>query len=423
MNDNIGPMAVMAVIIILIIGILFGMFGTFTGPNISAQPHAFAYSANVNFTESGLPAGTNWGGSVVIQGGTYGSFTTTKTYDNFSVSSTTVNFNGSFTMNDVLIGGNHYYLPQPLSKAFAFVDTEPITHIPVTVNESINYIEVTGYLCNVTTYSLPFDTVMSGYFYNNLYPANQTYYFSTTANTVNTVLPNGTWFVHLNDSYYANPTNSIKEHYTPLVNDFSFIMDGVNYTIVAGYLDVTPGQIFIVHFKAQGLQNNTHWDFTINGTTFYENSTTNIIGTTLAPGYYNLSAAAIGYTYNGPDRVYIGIDGMTIYLNFTNNSRTGTVNQIAGIFAGAGVSLTGFYSSVSILVGLGAAIGTYYKFEDLVVSGALFVVIPWIVYGIGVASGQNFIQIWVPLWMLFIAGAGFTFTAVMRGGHIFGGTE
>ncbi len=403
-------MAVMAVIVILIVGILAGLLTLpGIGFNGAAQPHVLAYSANVNFTETGLPSGTSWSGSVVVQAGSYSTFSTTKTYDNVSIGSTSAKFNGSYNLNPVLVGANHYYEPQPKTATFVLLYPDVVV-----LNVSVTYTEITGYLANVTTYSLPFDTVMSGYFYNNLYPSNVTYYFGTRANTVSTVLPNGTWFVHFNDSYFANTATGVTDHYKPLVNNFSFVIDGVNYTIVEQYIDVTPGQIFLIHFQPQGLASNAKWQFTINRTTYYENTTASV-GVSLAPAYYNISASAIGYTYTGPAVVYTGVDGMTIYLNFTNNSKVGTVNQIAGIFAGAGVSLTGFYSSVTLLVALGATIGTYYKFEDLVVSAAIFVVIPWIVYGLGVASGENFVQLWVPLWMLLFAFAGLVFTAVIRG--------
>ena len=412
MNDNIGPMAVMAVIVILIVGILAGMFSIpGIGLTTTAKPHVLPYTANINITESGLPSGTKWSGSVVVQGGSYIVFSTTSTYDNITIGSSSARINGSYNMNLLLIGANHYYKPIPQGGTFFLLEPyEPY------LNVAISYVELTGYLANVTTYSLPFGANFTGYFYNNLYPANQTYYIQTTSNTISTILPNGTWFLHVNDSYFFNKNGYDTQHYQALVNNFSFVMDGANYTIVVQFIDVTPNQEFLIHFEEHGLASNTPWQFTINRTTYYTNTTGGIgVPVTLAPRFYNITASAIGYTYTGPARIYIGVDGMIVYLNFTNNSKVGTVNQIGGILAGAGVSLTGFYSSVTLLVALGATIGTYYKFEDLVVSAALFVVIPWIVYGLGVASGEYFIQLWVPLWMLLFAFAGLVFTAVIRG--------
>jgi hypothetical protein len=412
MNDNVGPFAVIAVIVMLVAGLLAGMFVSPSMSNsigIDAKAHGYPFNGVINFTETGLPTGTTWSGTTIVSGGSYNTFSTTATYYDAPVGSGSSYINGSFNLNPVLTGSNHYYAPHPQDQAFNFLYSKVL-------NVSVSFTEITGYLVNVTTYSLPFDTIMSGYFYTNLYPANTTYYFSTHANTISTVLPNGTWFIHMNDSYYNLTDTVYTSHYKPLIANSSFVIDGVNYTIIEQFIDVTPNQEFTIHFLEQGLKTGTQWEFTINGSTHYTNiSAMPGVILTLTPDYYNISASAVGYTYVGPANIYIGVNGMTVYLNFTNNSKTGTVNQLAGIFAGAGVSLTGFYSSVTLLVALGATIGTYYKFEDLVVSAALFVTIPWIVYGLGVASGQHFVQIWVPLWMLLFAVAGVVFTAVIRG--------
>ena len=379
-------------IVFIVVGLTAGMaaFGMLfadsgiLGQLLGASPGTLVYYSNVNFTESGL-SGQTWGGYILQQSGPTIPFSSTAVYQNISVGVSDFPTTDSFTILPVgPLNGNVWYLPNPSSEQFG-----GFTSADKTLSVSVHFARVVGYQFNITEYSLPVQFPFSGYVTNALNPNNITDYFNTTGNYQTFALPNGTWFLHVNNTTIST------EKYIPQHVMTMFVIAGYPYSVTVQFIDVTPGQKFLVNFFQNGLPRNYTYYLIFNGTSYTLNANNTTFGIyNIAPGPYNISAQAAGYDYVGPTSILIESPGQNVYLNFTQANTTTTEGQIGNLLAGVGISNADFMAVIVMGAGMFTGLWVYIRTERVMLGGIPFVAIPFVFYGIGLVA------LWVPVMMI-----------------------
>lgn len=368
----------------------------------SANP-SLTYYSNVNFTETGINFTTypalKWGGQISQQSLNTITFSTGNTYDNVSVGSdfpTTATFVmsnlGPFNTND-------YYTPSPdtgVFGSFSSVGNTLFVHVTYTLHS--------GYFLNVTEYSLPAYYNFTGMITNRLSPNNITYYFSTTSNYLNTILPNGTWFMYVNSTTVPN-TDVL---YVPATSPIVFSIAGSDYALTVQFLDKTPGQQFLTNFHERGLATGTNWSVIVNGTQYYSNLST--ISIFLPAGDLPFFATAVGYDYIGNSSVLIETPGGNLNVTFANSTEPGIGGTLADMLNPIGISVSGFLVAVSLGITMFTAGFVYAVTRHEAMMAATMAVIPWILYGIG------FIGLAVPFYFILVAVAAYVAPKLLPGG-------
>ena len=364
-------------------GIMFTDSGVFS-QMFGASPGSLVYYSNVNFTETGL-SGQVWGGHILQQSGPTIFFSSSATYQNISVGVSDFPTTDSFTILPIgPVNGNIWYIPTPSSQQFG-----GFTSADKTLPVSVHFAKVTGYQFNLTEYSLPVQYPFSGSVTNNLNPNGITYYFNTTSNYQTFILPNGTWFLHVNET-----TDGVQT-YVPQQNETTFVIAGYPYAVTVQFIDTTPGQTFLVNFVQNGLLKNYTYYLLFNGTSYTlnaNNTTFTVSG--IIPGAHNIGAQAAGYNYVGPTSILVESPGQTVYLNFTAMNNTTTTGQIGSLLAGIGISNANFMAVIVMGAGMFLGLFVYLKTEKVMLGGVPFVLVPFAFFGIGLVA------LWVPVLMI-----------------------
>lgn len=367
-----------------------------------ANPHTSTYYANVNITRAGLPSGTLWSGYIYeTQGQTPGllyNFNTTATYYNATMDVYDFPAQISWVVQPVgPIRGNVWYEPTPSTGSVT-----AYTPSGNTLNVTVTYSQVVGYPVNITAYNLITPLFFNGSVSNKLNAHPVIHYFSTGSNQVQFILPNGTWFLDLNNSTYLG------FRYVPEVQQLIFSIQGASYSIQVNYIDRSPGEQLYVFFNSYGLSKGTNWSIVVNGTQYTTaNSSLSIF---LPVGIYPFYAQATGYTYTGNTSINVGTGSVDINVSFISNSNQGVGSALADMLNPIGISVSGFLVAVSLGITMFTAGFVYAVTRHEAMMAATMAVIPWILYGIG------FIGLAVPFYFILVAVAAYVAPKLLPGG-------
>ena len=369
---------------------------------VFGNPHSQTYYAWINFTRAGtvLPSGTRWGGTVLeTQGEFPGTLITfsapsTATYQNVTLDVYDFPANETYTLTPIgPVNGNHYYQPRPNTGTLT-----AYTPSSKTLDVTVNYTEISGYPVNITEYTLPLGMYFNGSIANRLAIGNITDYFSTHANSFSVILPNGTYFLNLNNS------SGFGGLYAPYQKVYSFAVMGASYSLTVTYVDVTPNQYLKMTFLEHGLPNGTAYYFIVNGTRFDENASSNIVYTTLPVGISQVYASAPGYDYVGKTAINVEQNAGTFYLNFTQQNSSADFGLVGGfnsLLNPLGITINGFLIAITLLAGFLVSAAVYAGTREIMIASGVYVGILW------AATGFSIIPLSIPFVAMFAAIAAF----------------
>ena len=339
-----------------------------------------ASSANILFTETGLPSGTKW--TISGQGlDPYGEFVPTTT----TSQTTTIEMYGtyaqgtifSYSTSDVSQNGQTY---QPSTTGGSIT-------LAAQNNITIHYTQTPG---NLVTFNMQggLPGEFQGLAWKGFLTNNNTIYdgWNTPATTFSINLPNGTYYFQINGS---------AGEYEPSIPNGYFTLNGNNYTLNFKMNYVYVNEQYYVSFVASGISNGTAWNVTIGNTTYSETANQAYILLTL--GYtYNITASSNGSLYVGPSTVYLYTFNQQVNVPFQPNYSK-PVNFLATGLSLLGVSVMNFWTVV-FLVAAAISVVALSRFGAPIYMTAIIPVV--IIWG---AYAMNVIGILIPAVIPFIA--------------------
>ena len=357
-----------------------------------------ASSANILFTETGLPSGASW--TISGQGlDPYGEFVpTTTTSKTATIEMYGIYAQGtifSYSTSDTSLNGQTY--------------TPTVTGGSLTLaaqnNITIHFTQTPG---NLVTFNMQggLPGEFQGLAWKGFLTNNNTIYdgWSTPATTFSINLPNGTYYFQINGS---------AGNYEPSIPNGYFTLNGNNYTLNFKMSYIYVNESFYVSFVATGITNGTAWNVTVGNTTHLETSNQAYVLVTL--GYtYNLSASSNGTIYTGPKTVYLYTFNQQVNIQFQANYSK-PVNFLATGLGLLGVSVMNFWTVV-FLVAAAVSVVALQRFNAPIYFTALIPVI--IIWG---AYAMNVIGILVPAVIPFFAAAAIAIHYMLPGAEAHGG--
>lgn len=386
----------MLIVFILIIASLFTVVEGPQIANLIAKSHSFTSPASqLQFNETGLPAGTKWtgtaSGQIYLGGSLIENWNTTNATENTGPWTATKPPNAvNFTIYLVIVG-NRIYEPTPAAGTdyTPQIGSDQISQY----YQNISFHELPPGYTNVITVQVAGIPLIGSFVY-----ANYTAYFtnnvsinqsiSTSRAQTQYILPNGTYFFHFNTVTFD------KSSYTPFPQQGYFTDYGSNYTLFITYFNSTPGVIYNIIFSPVNLPYGTHFTFYIGTDQYisYGNISLN-----LTPGVYPIYADYPGFHYNGSATVTIFENHQVVYLNFSKNQYIDPASkEFLGLLEFFNLDYQMFYTIIALVGSLIIAYIVYRRTENTVITLGSSQLPLWIAFIF------TLIPIGIPLLMLLI---------------------